>query len=288
VFALPFALLAVFLAAGYDGFRTPTVGEVVLIVVCMFFARTYAMLANRYLDRQVDAANPRTEGRAIPSQRVSAGTVRIAAGLAALGLILGAAGFGIAYGNWWPAAASPLVLAWLGAYPLAKRVTFAAHFMLGGALALSPLAAGLAVHPPVLAEPGLWLLAGFVLLWVGGFDIIYAVADIDVDRELGLHSIPAKLGQRGALIAAKLAHLVALGLLVGVYRLEPFLHTYTLVPDRSFSLFLVATVIVALVLMAEHRAADRRQFSMAFFTFNGLVAMTVGALGITDVLLVLG
>jgi len=281
VFALPFAFLAAFLAAR----GVPTVAQLVLILLCMVVARTYAMLANRLVDRDFDAANPRTAGRALPAGRLQPRDVRLAIGFCALALLAAAAMFGVLEGNWFPLIFAPLVLLWLGLYGYAKRYTLLAHFVLGVALALSPLAAGLAVHPPYLAEPTLWLLAAFVALWVGGFDIIYAMQDIEVDRRLGLHSIPARLGRPGALISAKAAHLLALLALVFTHRLTPALHTTQAIPGREVSFFLIGLLIVTGLLLIEHRAASRDRFTMAFFTLNGLISLLLAALGITDVLL---
>jgi 4-hydroxybenzoate polyprenyltransferase len=281
VFALPFALLAAFLAAR----GMPDWEQVVLVVLAMFFARTFAMLANRYLDREIDAANPRTQSRALPAGRVSPRATWWSVVHAGAWLVVCAAGFGVVYDNWWPLLASPIVLTWLFAYALTKRFTLLCHFVLGAALALSPLAAGLAIDPASLAAPTLWLLAAFVLLWVGGFDVIYAMADREFDQSHGLHSIPAKLGERGALIAAKAAHLVALLALVGVYRFEPLLNTFTLVEGRQLGLFLLATVAVAALLIIEHRAAAAGKFSMAFFTLNGIISLVLGGTGIAEVLL---
>lgn len=269
VFALPFALLATFWAAkGWPGGI-----ELALIVVCMIFARTFAMLSNRWVDREIDAANPRTAGRALPAGQLSSRDVIIAMIICTIGLGLGAAGFGWLDQNWWPLLASPLVLAWLGAYGLFKRFTLLAHFFLGGALALSPLAAGLAIDPDSLFHPTLWYLAGFIVLWVGGFDVIYALQDETFDREAGLHSIPARLGQDRALMIAKLAHFIAILLLILV----------------SFSTWLfgqffwIGIIIVAMLLTIEHRLAFKGQFSMAFFTVNGVISVLLGALGIVDI-----
>ncbi|MBI1368960.1 MAG: 4-hydroxybenzoate octaprenyltransferase [Planctomycetes bacterium] len=269
VFALPFALLATFLAAG----GMPGGTDLALIVVCMFFARTFAMLANRYLDRAIDRHNPRTAGRALPAGRLRPAQVMAAMAFCAIALIAAAAMFGVIDQNWWPLIFAPLVLAWLGAYGLMKRYTLLCHFFLGAALALSPLAAALAIRPAYLTEPTLWYLAGFVLLWVGGFDIIYAMQDIDHDTRDGLHSIPAKLGPTAALALAKLAHLLAVVLLILMQR-------SSLPLGR---LFFIGIVIVALALIFEHLAASRGRFTMAFFTLNGFISLTLGALGVIDV-----
>lgn len=284
IFALPFALLGGFLAARYMGLRyTPT--HIILIVLCMIFARTFAMLANRYFDRQIDAANPRTAGRALPSGRIQPRDVRYAMALNLLALEVCAAGFGFAFDNWFPLIASPLVVIWLGAYPLFKRFTLGAHFSLGLALALSPLAAALAVAPVYLAHsPVAWLLAGFVLLWVAGFDIIYALQDIDVDRRDKLHSVPAKLGPTGALITAKAIHLVGLGLLVVMQRLQPAFRENQIIPAMQMSFFSLGLILVAILLIIEHQAASRGRFTMAFFVANGLISIALCALAAADLL----
>lgn len=270
VFALPFALLATFAAArGVPGW-----GLLGLIVVCMVFARTFAMLANRYLDREIDRDNPRTAGRALPSGRLRPGQVLSVMGLCAAGLIAGAAGFGLLEGNWWPLIFSPVVLAWLATYGLMKRFTLLCHFFLGAALAMSPLAAALAINPAYLSTPPAWYLAGFVALWVGGFDVIYAMQDIEHDQRDGLHSIPARLGPTAALGIAKLVHLLALGMLVMVYRTEPLLG----------HIFFAGIIVVGLTLIVEHMAAARGKFSTAFFTLNGLISLVLGTLGIADIL----
>lgn len=271
IFAMPFALLATFLAA--DGWLHW--GQLVLIVLAMFFARTFAMLANRYLDRTIDADNPRTAGRALPAGRLTVVQVRVSLAACGFALILTAAGFGVFDENWLPLAFSPVVLLWLFMYGVMKRYTALCHFFLGAALAMSPVAAGLAINPASLAWPPLWLIAGFVLLWVAGFDIIYAMQDIDFDRAAGLHSVPARLGPRGALRVAKLAHVIALAMLILAWRHEA----------RLGHLFLVGVCVVGLLLVIEHAAASRGRFSMAFFTVNGVISLLLGGLGIADVLL---
>ena len=270
VFALPFALLATFLAApGFPGWD-----RLALIVVCMVFARTFAMLANRYVDREIDKANPRTAGRALPAGRLRPRDVLAAMAACAAGLVGGAAMFGVLHGNWWPLILSPLVLAWLATYGLMKRFTFLCHFFLGTALAISPPAAALAIRPEYLATPTLWWLAGFVMLWVGGFDVIYALQDEVIDRRDGLCSIPARLGRVNALLIAKTVHLAALAALILAQRSS----------DQLGTLFRIGIGIVALLLIVEHHAASRDRFNMAFFTLNGVISLILGGLGIADVL----
>lgn len=270
VFAMPFALLAAILAAnGFPGWT-----KIGLIVVCMFLARTFAMLANRYVDRDIDARNPRTAGRAIPAGKLTARDVMVAMVVCGLVFIGCAAAFGWLFQNWWPAIFAPIVLIWLGVYGLFKRFTMFCHFFLGGALAISPLAAGLAIEPSYLTQPTLWWMAGFVLLWVGGFDVIYAMQDMEVDRRDGLHSIPAKFGPQGSLIIAKVAHLLALVALIAVEKTS----------TELTNLFFYGVIGVGVLLIVEHHAASRGKFSMAFFMVNGVISLMLGALGIIDIL----
>ncbi len=269
VFALPFALLATFLAAG----GWPCWGKLALIVVCMVAGRTFAMVANRYVDRALDARNPRTAGRALPAGELRPRDALLAMGIAGGALLLGAAGFGLAWDNWWPLALAGPVLLWLGTYGLLKRWTATSHVFLGGALGISLLAAAVAIRPRFLGEPVVWWLAGFVTLWVGGFDVIYAIQDLEVDRREGLWSVPAQLGERGALWVARGMHAVALATLVVAGTVAGSLE----------ELFAVGIALVAILLGVEHRAAAVGRFAMAFFTVNGVISVIIGTIGIVDV-----
>ncbi|MEM9295233.1 MAG: 4-hydroxybenzoate octaprenyltransferase [Planctomycetota bacterium] len=274
VFALPFAVLGAFLAAAWAG-RLPGWDEALLVVACMVFARTYAMTANRLLDARIDALNPRTAGRAIPAGRVSPGQMAVAcAGSAGL-LLAGAGGFWALRGNPWPLAASPCVLLVLGVYPLMKRSTAWCHVVLGLALGLSPVAAALAVAPGFLTLPDAWLLAGFVLLWVAGFDVIYALLDEGFDREAGVASLPARLGGRRAVILSRVMHASAVALL-GVLAWR----SATLSGVFAFGVAVVA------VLLAWEQAQVRadRGAPAWLFTLNGFVALALGGAGLVDVL----
>ena len=200
------------------------------------------MTVNRLADARFDAVNPRTAGRAIPAGRASRqAAVWVIAGSAAV-FVWSACGFGWARGNWWPAVLSPAVLAIVAGYSFTKRFTAMCHVVLGVALGLSPLAAALAIEPGYLREPAPWLLAGFVAGWVAGFDVIYALADVKVDRALGLHSLPSWLGADGALWVSRGLHAAAAALLVACAVTSPLLG----------SLFLGATVLVVGLLVVEH------------------------------------
>ncbi len=282
VFAMPFAILAGFLGVG--GY--PGTGRLVLIVVCMFFARTYAMLANRYIDREIDRANSRTSWRAVASGKVSGSWAVLGACICVVGLCVGALGFGVFYGNWWPGVLLPVPIVWLGVYPYMKRFTVWSHIFLGVALGMSVIGAGVAVEPVYLGNMTLWVLAGFVVFWVAGFDVIYALQDIEADRSGGLYSIPGRYGREKGLVVAKVLHLCALMLLVLAHNVTPAFCEHSVMEGVDMSYFTIGLIIVSLLLIGGHRAAGRGEISRAFFTFNGIISCVVGGLGIADVMLV--
>ncbi|MEM1424251.1 MAG: UbiA-like polyprenyltransferase [Planctomycetota bacterium] len=284
VFALPFAVAGAFVvAAGPDGAVAwgRFAGQLALVVVCMVFARTWAMLINRLADRVFDAQNPRTSSRAVASGRSSAGQAWLAAVAAAMGFFGACALFYVFYGNAWPVLLSLPVLVWIGFYSYTKRFTALCHVFLGGALAVSPMAAGVAVggmegfveHWRALAA-----LASFVLLWVGGFDVAYALQDLDFDRERGLHSIPAAFGWRGALWIARAMHALALVALAFA----------PLSDARLSALAWAGVVVTGALLVYEHAVLHRRGLDglpMAFFTVNGVVSVVLGLLLTVDTML---
>jgi 4-hydroxybenzoate polyprenyltransferase len=278
VFALPFALLSAVLAAGHTTGRLlawPTLG---LVVLCMVLARTVAMTVNRWADAKLDALNPRTAGRAIPSGRLRPGFVLAVAGGCVAGFIAATAGFWLLNDNPWPLVLSPFVLAWLAGYSYTKRFTSLCHLYLGSALAMSPLAAAIAVAPAYLARPEPYLLAAMVMCWVAGFDIIYALQDVAVDREHSLFSMPARLGVEPALWVSRLLHVTSVASLVMLWRWSPLL-------GAGFAVGLVA---VAALLAVEHAIVWRsktRHINMAFFTLNGVISLLLGGLGIADVVM---
>lgn len=282
VFALPFAILGAFLAwgGGYPGVRGFAL-RLALIIPCMVFARTWAMLFNRIADRRFDAENPRTRRRALAAGRLSMGQARVAAIGAAALFIASASLFGVFFGNWWPGALSIPVLAWIAFYSLTKRFTVLCHLFLGGALAASPLAAAIAINPStVLAWPppqvAIYLLAGMVLCWVAGFDVIYALQDIDYDRSRGLSSLPARLGWRGAIWASRGLHVLAVAFLLLAW----------LGHGQLGAIFGAGIALVVALLIAEHLILARRGqagLDMAFFTLNGVVSVVLGLAGCIDV-----
>lgn len=276
VFALPFALLGMGLACGWAQ-RWPRWSEAGLILLCMFFARTFAMCVNRLADARIDALNPRTDRRAVADGRVSPRFTAATILLTGAAFLACAAGFWVVHDNAWPAGLALPVLGVLAAYSFAKRFTWLCHVLLGLALALSPLAAALAMEPDYLLKmPTAWLIAAMVLCWVAGFDVIYALQDVGIDRELGLFSMPASLGVDTALWISRGLHVAALGCLASAWWASPQLG----------SVFALACGLTAGLLMVEHalvwRSATHR-IHMAFFTVNGVISLLLGAAGWWDI-----
>jgi 4-hydroxybenzoate polyprenyltransferase len=278
VFALPFALLGAVLARPGSMPWPAFAGVLALVVVCMVCARTWAMMVNRLADRGIDARNARTARRALASGRLdlrAAGAITLGA---ALTFIAACSLFGLLNANWWPLALSVPVLAWIALYSFTKRFTALCHVFLGSALAISPLAAAIAVDPAALGRtPALYLVSGMVLFWVAGFDVIYALQDVAFDRSAGLYSVPSRLGVDRAIWLSRAMHAVAFTLLVAAWRLEP----------RLGVLFGGALVAVAGLLIAEHAVLAKRGeagLEMAFFTLNGVVSCVLGAAGVIDLL----
>ena len=271
VFALPFALAAAALAMRAEGgWSWPTVGW---IVFCAVVARTAAMAQNRLVDARLDALNPRTKGRALAAGRVSRGFVFFLVVLASALLVYGASRL-----NDLCLRLSPVALLILLGYPFAKRFTILCHLWVGLALGLSPLGAWLAVR-------GVWegmatplLLGGAVALWTAGFDLIYACQDAEHDRRHGLHSVPARIGVKGALRLSSALHAVCVGLLAAVFSTNPHV-------GLLYGLGLLAA---AALLVYEHaivRPDDLSRVNVAFFTLNGLVSLLLGGVTVADAFL---
>lgn len=278
VFALPFAVFAAFLAHRKSDTAGTFAGELVLIVLCMVFARTFAMLVNRLADRHIDAANPRTAGRALAAGTLAPRDGLIATASAAVVFVACTTLFGVFYANWWPAALAVPALCWIGFYSFTKRFTALCHVFLGGALAASPLCAAIAIEPSALATtPALWWIAGMVLCWVAGFDVIYALQDLDYDRRVGLASVPAALGPRGAAWVSRTLHALAMACLMLAWKTDP----------RLGPIFALGIALTAALLLAEHVVLVRKGLAgldMAFFTLNGIVSCLLGTAGVLDLL----
>jgi len=241
----------------------------------MVAVRSAAMTFNRIADAAYDARNPRTAVRAIPAGTITRGQAAIFLFAAGAAFLAGCAGFLWLYDNPWPLILAPPVLAYLCLYSYTKRFTRWSHFILGNAIALSPVAAWVAIHPGSVGWPAV-VLMGAVTLWIGGFDIIYACQDISSDRAEGLYSLPADLGPAEALWIARVAHLGTIILLALLIWLS----------DLGW-LYGCGVVMVAVLLAIENslvRADDFSRVNLAFFTVNGIISLVLGGLTIADVL----
>src|SRR5262245_7515588 len=275
LFALPFALFGAVLA--WYTKRAFQWIELVGLLLCMVFARSTAMAFNRLADRDVDAANPRTASRHLPSGQLGVATVWFFTLACAGGFVGSTALFLLAEPpNGWPLLLSVPVLLFICAYSWTKRFTTLAHFWLGAALALAPLAAWIALRGPVdLAAPALLGLA--VLAWVAGFDIIYACQDADFDRQARLHSLPAALGMARALRIALLCHVVTIGLLVGMY--------FVAAPPLGI-IYLAGVIGVAALLLYEHYLVspqDLTKVNQAFFQVNAVISVGLFLLVLVEI-----
>lgn len=276
VFALPFALMAAFMAGQtLPGRGWPYLDQLGLIVLCMVAARSVAMTFNRIVDAKLDAQNPRTAQRPLPAGRITAAAAWGMLVLSILTFGTGCFGFYLLHENTWPILLAGPVLLLLCSYSFAKRFTRWSHFHLGIAIAFSPVAAWLAINPQTIGWSAVVLMAT-VTCWIGGFDIIYACQDIDVDKAQGLHSLPSRIGPGRALWIARLSHaLAAVGLvLLGV----------TAELGWIYGIGVALAVTLLIVENSLVRAGDYRRVNVAFFTINGVVSVVLGASAILDVL----
>lgn len=254
VFALPFALTGAVLAAG----GWPPLRVLFWIVVCMVAARSAAMAFNRLVDARLDAANPRTAMRALPAGQLQSGFVVGFVVVAAAIFIVSAAML-----NRLTLELAPIALSVVLAYSYMKRITRWSHLVLGLALGIAPSAAWIGVRGSL--DPRIVVLTVAVLLWVGGFDILYACQDFEHDRKAGLNSVPQAFGLNAAFWMARVMHLGMMVLLVWLVRL--------------FGLGWLAEVglgIVTLLLLYEHSIispGDLKRMNAAFFTLNGVISV---------------
>ncbi len=265
IFALPFALTGAVLAAG----GWPRWRVLLWIVVCMVAARSAAMAFNRLADHELDAANPRTARRALPKGELTRGFVLSFTVLSAAVFVFGAAML-----NRLTLLLSPLALLIVLAYSYMKRVTRWSHLVLGFALGIAPAAAWIAVRGTL--DVRALLLTGIVLLWVGGFDVLYACQDFEHDRRVGLFSVPAAFGLAGAFWVARGMHLGMAALLFAL------VYVFGL-----GALALAGMMLVLGLLMYEHAIVspgDLRRMNAAFFTLNGVISVIFFAFVTADVM----
>jgi 4-hydroxybenzoate polyprenyltransferase len=263
VFALPFAYVGAFLAVG----GTPSAHDLLWITLAMAGARSLAMALNRLIDAGIDARNPRTAGREIPSGQLSIAQVVFFC-LLSLALFLAAVWELNPLVRWlWPIPVVGFVV-----YPYLKRFTWTCHLWLGAVDGLAPVGAWVAITGKLPWQS--WMLGAAVAFWVAGFDFFYALFDEEVDRREGLQSIVTRFGVRGAFLGARLAHLATvaclvaagLGLSVGAF-------------------YWLGVAAVALLLAYEHslvRPTDLRRLDTAFFTMNGVISVVFAVFVIAD------
>jgi len=257
VFALPFALVAMLLAARAGG-GLPSWRQVLWIVVAMVGARSAAMTMNRIADLEYDRRNPRTANRALPTGQLSLGFAWMFTALAAAALVIAAWQL-----NRLALELSPVALLVLFFYSYTKRFTSWSHFVLGFCLGISPAAAWIAIRGSLDAR--MLILCAAVTLWVGGFDVLYACQDVEFDRAANLHSIPKRFGIEKALWIARAMHMVMVALLAWL--------------AFGFHLAWPAWAgigVVAALLAYEHslvKPDDLSKMNAAFFTVNGYISL---------------
>ena len=256
IFALPFAYLGAFLSQ----MKVPSFITIFWITLAMVGARSFAMSLNRLIDIETDRRNPRTAERALPKRLLSVSNV-ILFSIISLGFFLLAV-YNLApiCRYLWPIVVIPFVI-----YPYTKRFTWLSHFILGFCLGLAPIGAWIAVTNTFSLEP--FLIGSAVILWVAGFDIFYAIQDIDFDCRHKLYSIPARFGIKTSLTLTKLLHITSITILIWLgIRLDLGLF------------YFIGVVVTAILLAYENsliKANDLSRLNLAFFTMNGVISMVM-------------
>jgi 4-hydroxybenzoate polyprenyltransferase len=278
LFALPFALLAAVMAWALNRQNEPPMAfrwqDWAGILVCMVCARSAAMAFNRLADRRLDALNPRTAMRHLPTGVLSVGSVAAFTALSSLGFVAGTLLF--LPWNPLPLYCSVPVLLFLFAYSLTKRFTVLAHFWLGTALALAPVAAWVALRAEIAWPPV--ILGAAVVFWVAGFDMIYACQDVEFDAKTGLHSIPARWGVKAAMRLAAVCHFAMVVLLAILPLVYPLFGP----------IYWTGIAAIAILLAYEHwlvRPDDLTRVNQAFFHVNAVVSIGLFVVGLIDLVL---
>jgi 4-hydroxybenzoate polyprenyltransferase len=268
VFALPFAYLSALTAMDRFGGGVRW-GDLLLITVAMVGGRTFAMAANRIIDRHIDARNPRTARRELVTGAVSVRTAWLGAAVALVALLAAAAAL-----NPLCLALAPLAVVPLVVYPYAKRFTNWPHAVLGLAQAVAPVGAWIAVSGTFAGSAPAWVLGAAVGLWIGGFDLIYACQDAQVDRQIGVRSVPARFGVPFALRASIVAHVATFGLFVWYGVLVGFGWPWW-----------TGLAVTAVAFAYEHAVVtptDLSRVNRAFFTANGFVGIALFVFAVVD------
>lgn len=260
IFALPFAFIGALLGAVETEGRLPSWAEIGWILLAMFGARTAAMGLNRLIDRAIDKRNPRTENRALPAGLIRSGEVLLFIVISFVLLFYASYRLDPICVQLMPIAVFMLVI-----YSYTKRFTWLCHVVLGLTIGLAPLGGWVAVTGSFSLTA--WLLYLSVVMWIAGFDIIYACQDYEFDRKEGLHSIPARFGVEGALRIARAFHIVTAAGFLALFWMT----------DLSWG-YLVGTVAAACILMYEHwlvKPSDMSRVQTAFFTMNGTLSIVL-------------
>ena len=270
IFAIPFALIGFTLAVSQKEYAF-TWDKLLLVLLCMIFARSAAMAFNRYIDRDVDSANPRTAKiREIPN-----GTIKKESALRFV-IVNCILFMGATYLlNSLCFLLSPIALLVILGYSYTKRFTALCHLILGLGLSLSPIGSYLAVTAQFDILP--LLFSCIVLFWVSGFDIIYALQDQNVDKQLNLHSIPVLLGQKNALLFSRLMHFIAATIILFIG-----INYFT-----TSTIFWTATCLFIGLLINQHRLVkpnDLSKINLAFFTNNGIASLIFGSLIVIELI----
>jgi 4-hydroxybenzoate polyprenyltransferase len=264
LFSLPFALVAILLETGGH----PALRPLLLILVAAASARNAANALNRVIDAEIDARNPRTAGRHVPTGRLSRKELMLFAGVMIAMLVVATAML-----NWLCVALLPLAAVLIGGYSYTKRFTWLCHYWLGVTCAAAPMGAFVALSGRF--EPGYFALAGAVALWVAGFDILYAIQDIDFDRREGVYSIPARFGANGARLISAVSHL---GTVIGLAILPLFW-------KLSWA-YTAGIALAAGLLVTEHiviRGGTERHVRIASYSINEILPLVVLAATALDI-----
>jgi 4-hydroxybenzoate polyprenyltransferase len=291
IFALPFALMAALLAWSWPTATGAWIEfrwrDLLGILICMVTARSAAMAFNRLVDARIDAANPRTKNRHIPAGQLTVGGVAL---FTLANVVLFCAGTALFLPNRLPMILALPVLGVLFFYSFTKRMTALAHYWLGLALMLAPIAVWIALRGEAITSNALELLPPLtlglaVMFWVGGFDIIYACQDIDFDRSAQLRSIPARMGVAGALRIAVTSHAAMVVMLVFL----PVAASWAGLEQRLGWIYDAGVAAVAALLIYEHRLVrpdDLTRVNAAFFNVNAIVSFGLFVVTAIDTLVV--
>jgi 4-hydroxybenzoate polyprenyltransferase len=264
IFALPFAYVGALLAVG----AVPSAHDLLWITVAMVGARSLAMALNRLIDAGIDARNPRTAGREIPSGALTIGAVIAFCVVSFAVFLIAVWQLDPLVHDLWPIPVAGFVI-----YPYLKRFTWLCHLWLGAVDGLAPVGAWAAIRGDLPWQA--WALGGAVATWVAGFDVFYSLFDAEIDREQGLHSWAVQFGERGAFVGARCLHAVTVGLLVLV--------------GLGLSVgwwYWIGVAVVGVLLAYEHsliRPGDLRRLDAAFFTMNGVISLAFFAFVFADV-----